>query len=236
MRNTTILSVLAVALLASTAQAGTAQEPEVTDGTLDAGAANAWGDIEQAWFEQVDAATLRLHLQVALLPEVQPGSAYVVVFTANGTSYFAGVAAAPEAQFEAGGWSDGEGPLDSSETSGSYEVGPHGHMAFDFPLARIRGNASELTGLGARVYDIRPNLAGLPPELMDAADSDATFTLARAEPAARPEGAAAPAPAPVADEDAAPAAVAPQEARADVPLTPLVALLALLVGARARRG
>lgn len=207
--------------------AGAAPEAETTDPSLDAfpPTANAWGDVTRAR-AAVEGDALVLDLELTVLPEAQPGMAYVVLFRAGGREWYGALASAPTPAYYHGDWT-GRGPGAQDPAEGAYDAGAPGRVTVRFPLASLPENASRVDRLGAMTVDIRPQLAGASPLVHDEAWGDVDLAL---------PGNATQADAPLA-RAAVQAAPPPGEAK-DAPwggpLLVLAALAAVALGARQR--
>lgn len=157
MTRTTCISLLALALLGA-ASVASAEDPgmlTIEDASLDPmpPAASAYADIVAGRLELVEGDTLRATIELAALPEVQPGIAYVFVFGAGSEDHYAALASAPEAMFVHGRW-EGEGPGTMLDAEGSYSTGPGATITVDMPLSALP-DATVLTAPHAYTVDIK---------------------------------------------------------------------------------
>ena len=172
-------SVLAVAMMLAMpmANAGTPDDPEVEDASLDAGAANAWGDVTRAWLElSEDGETLSVWMEFHVLPETMPGVGLVYAFRAGNTTWYGAAATAPTLGYWWGRWDD-QGPADQSEADGAWTSGPGGRVRVDVPVAQLPPDALVADAHHVMAWDIRPQLARQNPLLMDEATGERPLVL-----------------------------------------------------------
>lgn len=230
-------------LLLSLATAARAQEATIgfEDGALDATLppANAWADLVGGQVKIVDEKTLELTIELAALPEIQPGMAYLFTFSDGTRDWFAGAITAPTLQYLVGTWkSEEEGPGETSDTTGTYATGVPGSITMKFPIALL-GNATSIMGPGALTGDIKtgavpfgpfPQVVGL--DRAQGAGELALPTHERPSPGAGQEpvttGSAPDSRAAATDAASAPASSSPS---ARVPAVGALATLGAVVGA-----
>ncbi|HVM44859.1 MAG TPA: hypothetical protein VM582_02895 [Candidatus Thermoplasmatota archaeon] len=204
------LPLLALLALATPAAAQDAQALSFADAALDATPppANAWADIVAGRLERPDEETLVATLELALLPEMQPGVAYLFLFSADGREWFAGAATTPSLAYFYGRWeSDESGLEDLMETTGAYSRGPGGAIRVDVPLSAL-GAARTLSHPRALVADIKLDVIPLLPVpgvvFYDRAAGEGEMRVARGADAPTSDGAdGALAPAATGGDDAA---------------------------------
>lgn len=229
----TLALLAALLALPAPALAGTPDDPEIVDDALDAGAGNAHADIDTAWVEQPAPDFVRLTLRLTMLPEATVGTAYGIVFDANGRTFVAGLAAIPEPKFVIANYDRGtKGASGLEIISGSYTTGAGATIMTDVPLEILPENTTALTGLAAITLDIKSDFAGLGVILeLDAAEGSRDFALATATPTEEadqePVAPASAAPEPEGASPAADPAAAPDAPR-DVPAPGIVVLLVAL--------
>ena len=232
------LLALAVASVWMTAVASAEEDAfAFEDAPADAlGPANAWGDLVTGRAEVVDDMLVGT-VQVSMLPEMQPGVAYVFVFSDGTYDRYVAGAMLPDLQYVHGRWSD-RGPL-SMETAayGSYAIGPGGSVSAGMPLALL-GNVTTIERPRGLVWDVKPGLlpAGVEPILLDEAEGEGTLALpgrseesAPAQAATQAEGAVPAAAAEGAQEPAAKQVPAPAVGIA------VLAIAAIVLGRRRSR-
>lgn len=237
--------VACVALLLLAPLAAAAEEARLEDASLDAfpPIANAWGDITAGWMELANDTTLRLNVQMALLPEVQQGVGYMFLFSDGTRDWFAALVTPGTLRYLVGPWvDDEEGPWGGDDTTGAYTTGAGGVVSIDLPISKLSRNVTTLSHPRAYSVDIKPD--AIPNGFLlftDSAEGDATLTIRDApDPAASPAANATSVRAGEGvNDDLAPAAVATpdnagsRETPAPLPLLGLVG--AALLTARFRR-
>lgn len=108
----------------------------------------------------IEGSTVRATLELAALPEMQPGVAYVFTFSNGTQEFWAGIATAPEIGYYYGEWiSTDDGPDSAHETTGTYSMGAPGVISIEFPLAFLDGS-TRLSSPGGATADIK---GGAPP-------------------------------------------------------------------------
>lgn len=235
-------SLLALALVAAASLAG-AEDPgmlTIEDASLDPmpPAASAYADIVSARLQLVDE-TLVAAIDLALLPEVQPGIAYVFVFSAGPRAYYVALASAPEAFFTYGTWED-QGPGTMLDGKGSYTTGPGATITMEMPLSAV-GNATVLTSPLAYTVDIKGSVlpVGLPIAFLVLDDAAGEGEIVVRAPSAEPATGGTSTSAAVEESvEAAPAGAATTDPAQDktVPAPPaLLVIAALGLVALARR-
>lgn len=160
-----------IAVLVGCALAGAADaQGDATIGFQDAALdtmpppASAWADIVAGSLAlSEDGTTILATLTLSALPEMQPGVAYLVVFSDDaGREWFVGAATAPTLNYLYGSWiSDDEGPGDSSDTGGSYVAGPGGSITAEFPVSYLR-NATKIMAPRGLTGDIKTGASPAP--------------------------------------------------------------------------
>lgn len=178
----TLALLAALLALPMNAHAGTPHDPEVEDDALDAGAGEAWADIDAAWVEQPAPDLVRFTLRIMLLPEAIFGTAYGFVFDAEGKTFVAGLAAIPDAQFVLGTWDRETQKVSIIESlEGSYTTGMGGLVTVDVPLRMLPENTTTLAALGAMTLDIKPEFMDAGVVMLDKAEGNRDFALLTAE-------------------------------------------------------
>lgn len=150
---------LALALAATgSAQAGSAEDPELTDPAGDAPSGTAgYADVTAAWFETPINGTLRVTIQLATIDEQKPPSAtYVAVFDANGTTWYVELITLPGADLGGYGVWDRESGQPAElrgEGYATWTAGTPGIVKISMPADEL---GTTIEGLDAGSYQIVP--------------------------------------------------------------------------------
>lgn len=166
----------------------------------------AWGDLVAGELHVADDTTLLAMIELALLPEMQPGVAYIFLFAADDRDWYAGAVTVPTLEFVHGPWGSEEtGPDDIYEATGSYTSGVRGSITIEIPRGKL-GDVSVLSQPRGLVADIKADALPVVPGgivILDRAEGEGEIRFARNESAASTAPAAEPT-----EEDVAPAAAA----------------------------
>ena len=181
----------------------------------------------------LEGDVLRATIELAALPEMTVGMAYIFVFSNGTDEHYAAAVTAPDLVYLYGEWiSDEEGPDGTHETNGSYAIGAPGRITIDVPLRALDGS-TVLTAPRALAGELK---GGLPvvslaaPDIVvvDEASGEGELWLPQeARPAEDPEEAAEATP------DSTPAASGTDGSEAAAPVPGFGASIALAAAAGA---
>lgn len=239
------------AVLLAGAALAAAQEPTIgfEDASLDVmpPAYSAIADLVSGTIA-VAEDRLEVTIELASLPEMTPGMAYIMIFSNGTADWWAGVFTTPSPTFAYGVWDDATtSPVSADDTHGSYVAGTPGSVLADFAysalgtdvVTRPRGMALDIKG-GAPTI-VAPFAA--PFVVVDEAEGAGELVLPAGE-NATVEGSSAPPGSPAVASPTAASTSAPSRAAGSAtPADPvpgfgasiaLAALAGALLGARQR--
>jgi MYXO-CTERM domain-containing protein len=180
-------AVLTLLVLATSAWAGDAENPEITDAANDAGAGAAFGDITAGWFNDT-VTDVSITLQIAQMPAPVPNSGYFVVAdvgAGENTTYGWGaiVDQSGAVQYFFSHWDRELGPTDFNAGQGELQTGQPATLTSLLPrafannvtagamLTQVQAGTGELTPVNAV-----PAPLPLPGQLFFVQTDDATGT------------------------------------------------------------
>lgn len=89
----------------------------------------------------LEGDVLRATIELASLPDMTAGMAYVFLFSNDTTELFAAAVTAPSLEYGYGTWSAAEGgPGDTHDAKGSFATGAPGSIVIDVPLLGLEGS------------------------------------------------------------------------------------------------
>ncbi|HEV8360254.1 MAG TPA: hypothetical protein VGR28_07365 [Candidatus Thermoplasmatota archaeon] len=200
MRPTLPMATAMLLLLAPTAMAGDAENPEITDGSGDAGAGAAWGDVTAAWWNET-ATDIVVTIQLAQLTPATPEDYlwYDIMDAGSGDNRTFGCyafIANGQPQFGCSHWDRTTGPQDQLDGTGALSPGQPGTVTLNLPKLVANATAGMVlsmlsVGSGTAAFvDVPPPIGPVGSFVPDdAAQGSGTYTIAAG-------GSGAPAPAP----------------------------------------
>lgn len=166
--------------------AGSAEDPELTDpaGDADPPAADLYADGLAAWIEPRESE-VAFFIRVAQIDQPPPSVGYLVIFDANGSSYYAGAVGAPptlDRAYVHGEWDrETDFPVEGGEEiTGELATGSPATITLRVPIELLDGAAS-IDELSLRIFDYGGAfVAGADFMMLDVADGGRSLALATA--------------------------------------------------------